>query len=376
MAMESSQTGPSTSAGVQYPSKVPTGPNFDDLPENQRTLRQRKRDEEIKRNVRRGHESLFEYFFESSRAVFSKDRIQPGKPTRGRTTETTSSLFDRFLGASGGRNRFRQPLNFHGLRPGNRLKNECHLVPARLANSNDYHWADVQVIGRFLEDDSVGMRQKEMYRLYKRARQMFKSRPTRLWVHAFQVDKKMIHLWIFDRNGLYCFADFNLDDHERIDTIIAAYTHMSYVELGHNPMIHINGNEQYVWYENGVRSDEAGPISYKLDLVEPLEYPKPIVSLDPIYYHAKCSDSQADFVVKFSWDSDKEVPEPHLPCIFAQRVWVPQASHVDDNRSKYTYNAFRTETTTSNSDTDNADSDSALKFTITPYVPVSYNTGI
>ncbi|KAM0425285.1 hypothetical protein ACHAPT_009603 [Fusarium lateritium] len=174
-----------------------------------------------------------------------------------------------------------------------------------------YNWSSIQVVG--LKVDADFGYQQGVLELYKSAREIFRSQPTRLFLHGFYVYGSFLERWVIDRFGMYCSSPTYFDPssiwpgtivNQLICDIIQNYQWMSDSELGQNPSVHLDDLGSYVLIQG------RGCSVHKLYLErKPIVCPQKVVSRYTTCYRASIMGSGYEYVVKFSWRSRSRSPE-------------------------------------------------------------------
>ncbi|KAK3943566.1 hypothetical protein QBC46DRAFT_361833 [Diplogelasinospora grovesii] len=179
--------------------------------------------------------------------------------------------------------------------------------------------ADARVFGDFSVDASdIGP--ESVSRFYETARQVFQARPTRRFLHGFQIRGSTMELWMFDRSGAY--SSDKLDIVQRPDLLIktmASYAMTNDEEAGFTSFIRRDGLGSYVAF-GGADENETERL-YLED--KPIAAPQYLVGPGTTCYAARTSTSQtAGFVVKFAWREDAIHTERELLELTKDRnVW-------------------------------------------------------
>ncbi|EEQ29275.1 conserved hypothetical protein [Microsporum canis CBS 113480] len=203
------------------------------------------------------------------------------------------------------------------------------LVPTGLSKtSNEYSWADFLVVAEVSRDASSY--RQYFLRLCEHAQKVFKSQPTRRFVHSFYVHGSTAELWVFDRSGPYGCEAFDIrKELDRFIIVTASYTEMSDEELGINTFIKKDEQRQYVMVKGENKADMER--IYLED--QPIAFAPDIVSSGTAAYRAKRIESNEwEFVVKFTWRSDHGLREVDMLRFIKERnVWgvVQLFGHVD-----------------------------------------------
>ncbi|KAI9770965.1 MAG: hypothetical protein M1840_002669 [Geoglossum simile] len=187
-------------------------------------------------------------------------------------------------------------------------------------NDGRYNWREVRVIGELKQSDIPGKRLKEFRDFCGHAREVFTSQPTRLFLHGFVIRGSMVELWVFDRSGPYSCEKFDLHkDPDHFIKVIIGYTMMSNEELGLNTYIKEDMHGGYIMFKAEGKAEEE-----KLRLEEePIALQHTIVCRGTTCYRARRVGAKNwEFVVKFSWRSDKRQAEGELLRLAKERgVW-------------------------------------------------------
>ncbi|KAI9765989.1 MAG: hypothetical protein M1840_006996 [Geoglossum simile] len=172
-----------------------------------------------------------------------------------------------------------------------------------------YSWADVRVIGELKQSENPNDYKKEFLWLCGHAREVFTSQPTRLFLHGFVIRGSVIELWVFDRSGPYSCEKFDLHmNPDRFIKVMAGYTMMSDEELGLNTYIKQDEHGKYIIFKGQDKDEEK---LYLED--EPIAFQRAIVCRGTTCYRVKrLGVKDWEFVVKFSWRSDKRRAEGEL----------------------------------------------------------------
>ncbi len=212
---------------------------------------------------------------------------------------------------------FNKPLEGFG---GNRQP-DLFLAPLNIEKCNErYHWRDVQVIGELKESVSKNSLQ-EIAQFCGYAREVFTNQPTRLFLHGFVLRGSIMELWVCDRSGPYSCERFDVHkDPVRFIKVIVAYTMMSDDDLGLNTFI--KGDKKFGrWI---MFKGDGNTKQERLELEDqPIAFQRAIVCRGTTCYRAKRHGaSRWDFVIKFSWRSNKRRAEGDLLQLAQRRnVW-------------------------------------------------------
>lgn len=129
-----------------------------------------------------------------------------------------------------------------------------------------------------------------------------------------------MELWVFDRSGPYICKRFDVHKHpNRFIKAILAYTMMSDEELGLNTFIKEDDIGKWIMIKGEGKTKEE-----RLDLdAQPIALKRAIVCGGTACYRAKRQGvSRWEFVVKFSWRSEKRLAEGELLRIAKEKqVW-------------------------------------------------------
>ncbi|KAH6957780.1 hypothetical protein BKA56DRAFT_601420 [Ilyonectria sp. MPI-CAGE-AT-0026] len=189
----------------------------------------------------------------------------------------------------------------------------------RSESSSPSPTADARVFGDCTVDAS-DTDPKCLSRFCETARQVFQARPTRRFLHGFQIRGSTMELWVFDRSGAY--SSEKLDLVQRPDLLIrimASYAMMSDEEAGFNSFIRRDGLGDYVAFGS---ADQDETVRLYLE-DKPIAAPEYLVGPGTTCYAARTSISQtAEFVVKFAWREDSNHTERELLELTKERnVW-------------------------------------------------------
>lgn len=201
---------------------------------------------------------------------------------------------------------FNKPL--HGF--GCNRQPDIFLAPKKIIMiQKRYHWRDVRVIGELKESVSSKNR-LEVAQFCGYAREVFTSQPTRLFLHGFILRGSIMELWVFDRSGPYSCERFDAHkDPARFIKVMLAYTMMSDEELGLNMFIKEDDVGKWIMIKGEGQVKEE-----RLDLGHhPIAFQRAIVCRGTTCYRARRQGvNRPEFVVKFSWRSDKRRAEGQL----------------------------------------------------------------
>jgi hypothetical protein len=182
-----------------------------------------------------------------------------------------------------------------------------------------YNWVDVRVIGELKGSIQKNI-PKEFGDFCGLAREVFTSQPTRPFLHGFIIRGSFVELWVFDRSGPYSCEKFDLRvDPDRFIKVIAGYAMMSDEELGLDTYIKKDKNSKYIMFKGEGMTEEE--MLYLED--KPIALQHAIICRGTTCYRAKRSGAKDwEFVVKFSWRSDKRRAEGELLQLAKERdVW-------------------------------------------------------
>ncbi|KAM0245194.1 hypothetical protein ACHAP5_005587 [Fusarium lateritium] len=162
--------------------------------------------------------------------------------------------------------------------------------------------------------------------LCSRTEVLFKTKPTRLFLHGYIKGHEKIDLWLFSRLGIW-HTGYLFAEQLTLEQLHVQYLKMSDIQFGLHPLIHADesGNEWiYVQGREGKLESFSSdsPRAYKLRLdKDPIEYPREIVGNRPTCYRAT-DDSGKKFAVKFSPKRDQSLLEAKLLSRAVERkVW-------------------------------------------------------
>jgi hypothetical protein len=160
--------------------------------------------------------------------------------------------------------------------------------------------AAVQVIGEFCHDQAISYR-VGLLNLCAKASSIFRTQPTRLFLHGFYLRGNWAELFVFDRCGLYSCNVFDIhQDFQRFITVVLKYSSMTDVKLGLSDLIKHDGTGPFITLKKGA---SIALTSSTLRLADrPLATPEDLVSKATTCFRARLPDSDRwDYVVKFKW---------------------------------------------------------------------------
>ncbi|KAL8701871.1 MAG: hypothetical protein Q9201_004678, partial [Fulgogasparrea decipioides] len=174
---------------------------------------------------------------------------------------------------------------------------QSRTIPA----ANQVHWRDIRVIGELSRSaDAPG----KFLQLARYARDVFSAQPTRLFVHGFLLLGSTMELHLFDRAGVVSAAKFDVRlERARFIQILTGYSLMSDEELGlDTTFVRRDGPRMFV----NLPADDSQERERELELD-----PNPIARQPAIACRATCCyrTTDGEHVIKFSWVSDRRVPE-------------------------------------------------------------------
>jgi len=171
-----------------------------------------------------------------------------------------------------------------------------------------HDWKDVEVIGELKESNKD--KKATLLQIGRYVRDVFSSQPTRRFVHAFTLCGNDMRAWVFDRSGPYSSTVFDIhEEPERFIRTIAAYAMMSDEELGLDTFIERDDGDQFITVVEDATGKER---RLQLEPV-PIAYQRAIVCRGTSCFRARTPSSKdLQYVVKFSWVSDKRRPEADL----------------------------------------------------------------
>jgi hypothetical protein len=178
-----------------------------------------------------------------------------------------------------------------------------------------HDWKDVEVVGELKESnyDKKGT----LLQIGRYVREVFSSQPTRRYVHAFSLCSSHMEAWVFDRSGPFGLTVFDIHDElERFIRMITGYVMMSDEELGLDTFIEREGTGRFI-----IITEDATGKEKRLHLDSgPIAYQRAIVCRGTSCFRAMALGSKnPQYVVKFSWTSDKRPPEADLLRLARQR---------------------------------------------------------
>ncbi|RMD41240.1 hypothetical protein DV735_g3917, partial [Chaetothyriales sp. CBS 134920] len=184
------------------------------------------------------------------------------------------------------------------------------IVKARDPNAQ-HEWKDVLVVGELKQSnyDWKGT----LLQLGCYVRDLMASQPTRRFVHAFALYGSVMECWIFDRSGPYRSGQFSIhEEPKRFIQVMCGYAMMSDKDLGLDTFI--KGGKAKMSISLTLEPEKSGKkLNLELD-PQPIAHQRAIVCRGTTCYLAKKRGRGAewDYVVKFSWVSDKRQPEANL----------------------------------------------------------------
>jgi len=268
------------------------------------------------------------YFEERSWSTAVKQVLQKVQPvmTSGlcidlleiRSQESLSAWLDRFQSMFLTEKQIHH--HFHSRQISNSddpLRANVYLVVSDQPKSSSL--ANARVLGE-LNADASNTDPEDVLRFCESARQVFQARPTRRFLHGFQICGSMMELWVFDRSGAYSCEKLDIEQRpELLIQTIASYMMMDDEEVGFNSFIRRDGLRSYIAFD-GVGGNEAERF-YLED--EPIAAPQYIVGPGTTCYSArKLTFDNPEFVVKFAWREDERHTERELLELTKERnVW-------------------------------------------------------
>ncbi len=133
-------------------------------------------------------------------------------------------------------------------------------------------------------------------------RDMFTAQLTRRFIHGFFLSGTTMELWVFDRSGPYSSGEFDIHkEPEQFIRAIVGYAMMSDEGLGLDTFVERDGEDRFITIIEDVTGKER-----RLQLEQdPIVIQRAIVCRGTNCYRSKDSE----YVIKFSWTSDKRSPE-------------------------------------------------------------------
>ena len=171
------------------------------------------------------------------------------------------------------------------------------------------------MIGKLRESDKEW--KAKLLQLGMYMREVFATQPTRRFIHGFTLLGTTMELWVFDRSGPYSSGPFDIHEQpERFIKAIAGYTMMSNEELGLDTSIEQEMENRFITITEDATGDEKR-LRLKPD---PIAYQRAIVCRGTSCFRTETPDAEdPQYVVKFSWTSDKRPPEADLLRLARQR---------------------------------------------------------
>ncbi|ODA83773.1 hypothetical protein RJ55_02289 [Drechmeria coniospora] len=196
------------------------------------------------------------------------------------------------------------PYKLHTSNTANRFKERIGQMdiffqaPSKRANGS-FKYDRVLVVGKQERSNNTSKFKSTILQLARYIRGVFTDQPTRRFVHAFSICASTMELWVFDRSGPYSSGPFNI--HRKPDMFARAlvgYATMNDDEMGLDTFIKREDKHRYITLE-----DASGN-----ELRTRLE--KLLVKQHAIVCRGTtCFKAGTRNVAKFSWVSDKQIPE-------------------------------------------------------------------
>jgi hypothetical protein len=152
--------------------------------------------------------------------------------------------------------------------------------------------------------------------LYHTATMVFRSQPTRRFLHAFYIYQSKAEFWTFDHAGMYCSGELDmLSDFATILSTLLCLRLTIDEKLGMSKMVkHDEAGRSYVEADlETVTSPQASSYKSKLFLDdEPISISRRQFSESMACYRARLSGSAGEYIVKFNWEVWWRHREPKL----------------------------------------------------------------
>ena len=192
-----------------------------------------------------------------------------------------------------------------------------------------HNWKDVQVLGEHKTSNSKDFKPL-LLQLGRYMRDVFTAQPTRRFIHGFFLYGTTMELWVFDRSGPYSSGEFDIHkEPEQFIRAIAGYVMMSDEELGLDTFTERDGEDQFITITEDATGKERR-LQLKSDLIA---YQRAIVCRGTSCFRASIPSSEdPQYVVKFSWTSDKRRSEAELLRLARERGVEGVAKLFGDHR--------------------------------------------
>ncbi|KAL9597526.1 MAG: hypothetical protein Q9219_005073 [cf. Caloplaca sp. 3 TL-2023] len=267
---------------------------------------------EIRNCTYRGVDGFFEKYFEGRSWSSTSDEIVKTMKAAGENWFDFPSTTDqdavwewwdgfqrKYLSDSPGI--FHNTKDKSGLKGGEAERQLDILLKKRDSEAGEKHdWKDVCVIGELKKSPSPNLKPL-LKQLAVYMRDVFTAQPIRRFIHGFFLHGTIMELWVFDRSGPYSSGEFNIHEHpEKFIRAITGYAMMNDEELGMDTFTQLNDCCRLIT----ISSDARGELKVQMEQA-------PFVKRDAVVCRGTSCFRNSDqaSVVKFSWTSDKPLPE-------------------------------------------------------------------
>ncbi|KAI0858935.1 serine/threonine-protein kinase Sgk2 [Xylaria cubensis] len=165
----------------------------------------------------------------------------------------------------------------------------------------DFLYKDVLVIGKQRKSCIPDEFKDDILQLTRYVRNVFAEQPTRRFVHAFLLCASEMELWVFDRSGAYSSGLFSI--HQEPDKFARAF--IGYATMDDDAM----GLDIFMKQENGWHSIALTNANNEEEVDVKLYNHWMVRQTAVVSRGTTCYETQDNNVAKFSWVSDKRVPE-------------------------------------------------------------------
>jgi hypothetical protein len=191
-------------------------------------------------------------------------------------------------------------------------------------------WPDVLAIGQFNQgdDDPVDYR-AGFLSLCRTARKVFRSQPTRPFLHAFYIWQSRAEFWNFDHAGMYCSDELDVrSDFGTIISVLLSFRLMTDKKLGMSTMVKLDeAGRSYIEVDAEIVASHQDWKSNKLFLDDqPIAMSGWPFGRSMACYRARLPGSaeyrEREYVVKFTWEVWWRHREPKLLRVAKdKKVW-------------------------------------------------------
>lgn len=180
-----------------------------------------------------------------------------------------------------------------------------------------YGWADVLVVGQHQSNTAGCEYLPGFLHMCAYVREVFRSQPTRLWVHCYYLFGDFLELWVVDRNGLTRARSMIVNDYPILTQLRGFYMNLSDAHLGLNPVVQQDDKGAFV-----LMSGPWFPLKYYLE-DKPITSPRKMISRSPTCFRVRRPQAENnEFVFKLSRKSSIRSSEKHMLELAKRRkVW-------------------------------------------------------